>query len=125
LINLLISIIILFMKDGGVAYPFMFSKGEDEPMKGLPECYRGNPYFCYEFKEENFFDDSNFYGNPFESMREEKESDNYSVLGLKRSASDEDIKAAFREKALETHPDKGGDPEDFRKVREAYECLVC
>ena len=119
------------MKDGGVAYPFMFSKAENEPMKGLPERYRGNPYFCYEFKEEHFFDDSNFYGNPFESdfkskrKYEEEEDDNYSVLGLKRSASDEDIRAAFREKALETHPDKGGDPEDFRKVRQAYECLVC
>ena len=54
----------------------------------------------------------------------EEEDCNYSVLGLKRSASDEDIKQAFRTKARETHPDKGGDPEEFRKVREAYECLI-
>ena len=53
------------------------------------------------------------------------EEDNYSILGLKRSASQEDIKNAFRQKARETHPDKiGGDGEEFKRVREAYECLI-
>ena len=116
-------------------YPMMFShcnttKGKDDPQEELPKYYQGVPYYCFSFKEENFFDDSNFFGNPFEddfkSKREydEEENENYSVLGLKKSASQEDIKSAFRGKALETHPDKGGDPEEFRKVREAYECLV-
>jgi hypothetical protein len=119
------------------AYPLMWShvqlKG-DSPWKRsepLPERYVGDPYYRFSNfnNDEHFYDDSNFFGNPFEdnfkSRREYEEEvdENYSVLGLKKSASDEDIKKAFREKALETHPDKGGDPEEFRRVREAYESL--
>ena len=119
------------------AYPLMFSHvctDKDNPIitEALPEYYQTEFKYHYSNFErnENFFDDSNFFGNPFEddfkSKREyrEEENENYSVLGLKRSASDEDIKQAFREKALRTHPDKGGDPEEFRKVREAYENLI-
>ena len=51
--------------------------------------------------------------------------EHYQVLGLKRSASQEDIKEAFRNKARETHPDKiGGDGEQFKIVRESYETLI-
>jgi len=122
------------------AYPMMWShvllKGEKPFSTELPEHYKGDP-FAYRYKysnferEEYFYNDSNYFGNPFEddfkSKREymEEEETNYSVLGLKRSASQEEIKQAFREKARETHPDKiGGDGEEFRKVREAYECLI-
>jgi len=47
----------------------------------------------------------------------------YSVFGLKRSASQEDMKRAYREAVRSTHPDKTGkDTEDeFREVQEAYE----
>jgi len=119
------------------AYPLMFSHvctDKDNPLitEPLPEYYQTSCKYNYTNfeRDENFFDDSNFFGNPFEddfkSKREyhQEENENYSVLGLKRSASDEDIKQAFREKALETHPDKGGDPNEFRKVREAYENLI-
>jgi len=119
------------------AYPLMFSHvctDKDNPLitEPLPEYYQTSCKYNYTNfeRDENFFDDSNFFGNPFEddfkSKREyqEEENENYSVLGLKRSASDEDIKQAFRTKALETHPDKGGDPNEFRKVREAYENLI-
>lgn len=115
-------------------YPLMFSLGNSDqlPCGELPAHYQGNTY-CYKcFEEESkWFDDSNYYGNPFEedfkSQREEVEEEdvNYSVLGLKRSASNEDIKQAFRTRALETHPDKpGGSSEEFQKVREAYENLI-
>lgn len=40
-------------------------------------------------------------------------------------ASDEaEIRKAFRRKALATHPDRGGENEQFRQVREAYERLL-
>ena len=45
----------------------------------------------------------------------------YCVFGLMRSASDEDMKKAYRKSVLKAHPDKGGTPELFRKVREAWE----
>ena len=47
----------------------------------------------------------------------------YDVLGLTRDATADDIKKAHRKLAREHHPDKGGDPDKFKKVQEAYEVL--
>ena len=60
----------------------------------------------------------------FEEVEPEDQIDYpYSVFGLKRSASDEDMKKAYHKAVRETHPDKTGcDSEDaFREVQEAYE----
>ncbi len=43
------------------------------------------------------------------------------VFGLKRSSSYEEMKKAYRKAMLESHPDKGGDPEEFRIYRQAWE----
>ncbi|MDO4902474.1 MAG: molecular chaperone DnaJ [bacterium] len=50
-------------------------------------------------------------------------SDYYDVLGVKKDASADEIKKAFRRKAVELHPDKGGDEAKFKEVNEAYEVL--
>lgn len=47
----------------------------------------------------------------------------YEKLGLNKNATDEEIKKAFRDKAKEHHPDKGGDPEKFREISVAYDVL--
>lgn len=50
--------------------------------------------------------------------------DYYEVLGISKSASDDEIKKAFRKKAIEHHPDKqGGDETKFKEINEAYEVL--
>jgi DnaJ domain len=48
----------------------------------------------------------------------------WSVLGLEPGASALAIRRAFRLKALETHPDRGGDAEQFRAAMRAYERLL-
>lgn len=47
----------------------------------------------------------------------------YKVLGLTQSATDTEIKAAYRKKALTLHPDRGGTTEGFQKLQEAYDTL--
>lgn len=48
----------------------------------------------------------------------------YSILGVERDASFVAVKAAYRRRALATHPDRGGDPRGFIRVQAAYE-IVC
>ena len=47
----------------------------------------------------------------------------YHVLGLDESASQDQIKLAYRKLALQHHPDKGGDPKRFSQLTEAYDTL--
>ena len=49
--------------------------------------------------------------------------DLYQRLGLARGASADEIKKAYRMLAREHHPDKGGDPEQFKAIQEAHEVL--
>ena len=50
--------------------------------------------------------------------------DYYSILGVDKHASQEDIQKAFRVLAHKYHPDKqGGDVEKFKEVNEAYQVL--
>ena len=55
-----------------------------------------------------------------------KKKDYYELLDVSRSASDEDIKKAFRKLALEYHPDRNKNPDaadKFKEINEAYQVL--
>jgi len=52
-----------------------------------------------------------------------KERKFYDLLGVPETATDVELKKAYRQKALRLHPDKGGDPELFKEVTNAYQIL--
>jgi len=47
----------------------------------------------------------------------------YKTLEVSKTASSAEIKKAYRKLAIKHHPDKGGDPETFKVITKAYECL--
>lgn len=46
------------------------------------------------------------------------------VLGVDRDADRDEIKAAYRERSKETHPDNGGSDEAFKRVGRAKEAML-
>lgn len=51
-------------------------------------------------------------------------SSHYQVLRIPVTATDKEIKVAYRKAARKSHPDHGGDPAAFRRVTLAYETLI-
>jgi len=47
----------------------------------------------------------------------------YEVLGIAKTASQDEIKKAFHKLAHKYHPDKGGDEKKFKEINEAYQVL--
>lgn len=72
-----------------------------------------------------------FGGDPFGEMGGHshgpaKDVDNskfYELLGVSKTATEVEIKKAFRKLAVTAHPDKGGDPQKFKEITKAYEVL--
>jgi hypothetical protein len=54
----------------------------------------------------------------------EEEAHLHELLGVNKDATPSEIKAAYRRRALETHPDKGGKAGEFESVARAYRSLL-
>ncbi|HKO47215.1 MAG TPA: J domain-containing protein [Polyangiaceae bacterium] len=74
---------------------------------------------------------------PWSSTRTESEHDRapqarttpnatsiWQTLGLESGATVLEIKRAYRARAMQTHPDRGGSAEEFRAVQSAYESAL-
>ena len=49
--------------------------------------------------------------------------DYYNILGVTKTATQQEIKQAYRRLASKHHPDRGGDTAEFQKIEEAYRTL--
>jgi DnaJ-domain-containing protein 1 len=124
------------MKFYSTAYPcHSFPSGGINPP--LPESYQEFDEYMKQKqqKEEERYDRDNFfrffeesYGqreSPLDPEWEDVRDPEYpfSVFGMKRSSSQEDMKKAYHKAVRKTHPDKTGESseEEFREVQEAYE----
>ena len=47
----------------------------------------------------------------------------YRILGVRPTTSYDDAKRIYRKKMKELHPDRGGNPEDMRQAKEAWDYL--
>ncbi|PWN37042.1 TPR-like protein [Meira miltonrushii] len=52
-----------------------------------------------------------------------KSKDYYKVLGVPKNVDEKALKKAYRAKARENHPDKGGSPEKMAEINEAFDVL--
>ena len=52
-------------------------------------------------------------------------NDPFEILGVRRDPvrkiAPEDLRAAFRQRAKEAHPDKGGDADSFQRLKKAFD----
>ncbi|KAG9452996.1 hypothetical protein H6P81_005900 [Aristolochia fimbriata] len=47
----------------------------------------------------------------------------YEILGVSNNSSQDELKKAYKKAAIKNHPDKGGDPEKFKELAQAYDVL--
>lgn len=50
-------------------------------------------------------------------------NDPYQILGVAPGCSESELKSAYKKAAMQHHPDRGGDEEQFKRVTEAYEII--
>lgn len=58
---------------------------------------------------------------PAKPNRAKSEVSIWALLGLTSRASVDEVKSAYRRRALEAHPDRGGSATEFRALHAAYE----
>jgi DnaJ-domain-containing protein 1 len=59
------------------------------------------------------------------AAKQAKQKDYYKILSLKRKCTAKEIKKAYREKALEWHPDKHKGEEEKEKAEKQFQLVVC
>lgn len=57
-------------------------------------------------------------------MTNNTDNNSYTTLGLTKNATPDEIKKAYRKLVLTAHPDKGGNPDTFDKIQQAYDTLT-
>jgi protein gp37 len=64
------------------------------------------------------------YGQSVVRQQQVSLAPHLAVLGLKWPTTEDAVKAAYRELVKKHHPDRDGNPDDFKKVQAAYDCVM-
>ena len=56
-------------------------------------------------------------------MSEMLMDDHYATLGVEKTASTDEIRTAYKEKAMKNHPDRGGNVEMWQSIQKAFDTL--
>lgn len=59
----------------------------------------------------------------WETLRNQRDASDLRALGLSTMPDANGLRSAWRKVALRSHPDRGGDAEEFKAARSAYERL--
>ena len=114
--------------------PQEYIKEYDIYNTGVKCQYTGLPIYggkcsCFIHRKQNIPSDNPPFGwsNAFgvEKVNTLKKSNSYEVLQIEPPVSEEDIKKAYHRLCLVHHPDKGGCNDEFIKINNAYQELVC
>jgi DnaJ-domain-containing protein 1 len=80
-----------------------------DPYNSSRQSNVGNDYSDYYRNNEDFSDNANNFGNDYDSTAENPSAATespFEILGISESASENEIKAAYRQKCILWHPDK-------------------
>ena len=90
-----------------------------------------NIYNTPKFSSLNYNNSSSYYRNDNNSSNNERyirlselnDNNPYNCLEVSQLSTDEEIRKAYKKLIIINHPDKGGDPEQFNRIHEAYQML--
>ncbi len=83
------------------------------------EPTRGETFVIESTEEDTIIPES--YSNDIFIIEPTKE---YEILGLDADATNAEVKKRYRDLLKKCHPDMGGDPKEFIKIRKAYQRII-
>ena len=94
----------------------------------LPRCqFTGHTYIgmcsCYIHSKQSNHKQKQNYFETSKNVNTLKRSSSHEILQIYPPVTEDQVRQAYKKMSLQTHPDKGGNPNDFIKVKEAYDQL--
>ena len=86
--------------------------------------WRQKGIYSYSVEELDGDDFVNPNDKPLGPSPAEQRKKDLEALALDPTATNDDIKKTYKRLAIRHHPDRGGDPEKFKEINEAYERLL-
>ena len=104
----------------------MYPSEEDPYLTGASKCEYGGGWYKGRCSCPSHRRDRN-YGyekEEYTSLYRFAKSDSYEILQIEPPLEYEKVRRAYRKLSLQFHPDKGGDADEFIKIKEAYDDLM-